>query len=377
MCYTQQIHTAHHASLLVFDAAAQKAHACHLTYPEATDDTKGNGCLKCPLHSCCRVTSALIFECDAAKHGGSCTAGVDAGGKAEAEVKGNAVYEEVVYVPFKGHEAPVWEMAAAGGGGGGGGGSASSSSSPAPDKEGEKTTPRPKTKKKWSWRRDKNCAESEVLWDAVAEGGDGLFLEEAEPEADEEDDSCAGDGGSGGNGSGSGSESASMSGDDGSSSRRSSGRISQYYPCWSPAAAAAAAAAASTGGIKSQPGSARGETFGVGGDWDDEHSEEGEIPHMEFWSFDGSLPTPSPTSSSFSSLPSSPDCDSNSDTSASTCSGSPAVPSFGEGVRVGEFLRPLPTGKTVIYLEDPTDVLDLMISELQLVGLRILSLLVE
>lgn len=203
MCFCQLIHTARHADLLAFNAGAQHRHVCGYFYPapatsveaaELQDEEKGKRGLgeerKCPLHSCCRISRELIFECMIVKNGGTCHGGGGGGGGGGSNGNDNALgngnggvngegegedrhsgygyeYEEIVYVPFKSGEEPVWEVVV-----------------PEVKEEGTAAAP--------GW---------EILWDADAEGycsyedddrGDGDDFEEsesvcAENEAEDED----------------------------------------------------------------------------------------------------------------------------------------------------------------------------------------------
>ena len=135
MCFHQEIHTAYCAELLAFDAAAREHHVCDKAYPAPTpvpvatnpeeagpqpapEEVEDR---RCRVHSCCRVTTELIFECAAMRE-------ARAAGEAEqAEIRAdesgeentaeektkeeedalpccgsieNSQYREVVFVPF-------------------------------------------------------------------------------------------------------------------------------------------------------------------------------------------------------------------------------------------------------------------------------------
>ncbi|GAW25490.1 hypothetical protein SAMD00023353_0702400 [Rosellinia necatrix] len=59
MCLYQDIHTAHHHAEISACPDERAAHRCPLRYPAAAA-AAGH---KCPLHSCCRLSRALVRRC--------------------------------------------------------------------------------------------------------------------------------------------------------------------------------------------------------------------------------------------------------------------------------------------------------------------------
>ncbi|KAI0809985.1 hypothetical protein GGR55DRAFT_647532 [Xylaria sp. FL0064] len=94
MCYYQNIHCAHHHVLLGFDAKERERHSCAFGYPRY----RGQGDVKCPLHSCCRVKRVVVLRCGDSP--GDAVEGFDKNVSLEDEKLCEVAFSEDVFVPI-------------------------------------------------------------------------------------------------------------------------------------------------------------------------------------------------------------------------------------------------------------------------------------
>ena len=94
MCWWQEIHEVHCPDL--FDVSGQERHVCEKAYPAPAP---GAPDLRCPVHSCCRVTTELVSECAAVREARAAST-ADSEGKQEFSCgdQENSEYREVVFM---------------------------------------------------------------------------------------------------------------------------------------------------------------------------------------------------------------------------------------------------------------------------------------
>ena len=116
MCWVQEIHEVFCPDL-VFDVAGQEHHVCSKAYPAPAP---GEPDVRCPLHSCCRVTTELVSECAAVREARAASEGQGEGKEGEREDfscgdQENSAYREIVFIAIderNGKGPVVWENTA-------------------------------------------------------------------------------------------------------------------------------------------------------------------------------------------------------------------------------------------------------------------------
>ena len=116
MCWVQEIHEVFCPDL-VFDVAGQEHHVCERAYPAPAP---GEPDVRCPLHSCCRVTTELVSECAAVREARAASEGQGEGKEGEREDfscgdQENSAYREIVFIAIderNGKGPVVWENTA-------------------------------------------------------------------------------------------------------------------------------------------------------------------------------------------------------------------------------------------------------------------------